>query len=207
MKAAFSFVTAVSQVVERHISRHFHLGIGGGDQLYALSSTPTPRTVRPSPWSKVLRRRTPTACNRSVAQVARRRSYNAPPLTSQPLSCIDLIPMSGAKGLAADFSPEMEELVRQFYFKRCLMHFHSTRNQSYAVALSSIPFVNTWDDHDIFDGFGSYDDDIQVSWVCVSVCVCVLWNMCLCAVEYVSLCCGICVCVLWNMCLCAVEAA
>ena len=98
--------------------------------------------------------------------------------------------MSGAKGLAADFSPEMEKLVRQFYFKRCLMHFHSTRNQSYAVALSSIPFVNTWDDHDIFDGFGSYDDDIQVSWVCVSVCVCVLWNLCLCVVEYVSVCCG-----------------
>ena len=91
--------------------------------------------------------------------------------------------MSGTKGLDADFSSEMEKLVRQFYFKRCLMHFHSTRNQSYAVALSSIPFVNTWDDHDIFDGFGSYDDDIQVSWVCVSVCVCVLWNLCLCAVE------------------------
>jgi hypothetical protein len=42
------------------------------------------------------------------------------------------------------------------------MHFHSPQNQSYAVALSSIPFVNTWDDHDIFDGFGSYDDEIQV---------------------------------------------
>jgi hypothetical protein len=40
---------AVWQVVERHISRHFHVGIGGGDQLYALSSTLTLHTARTSP--------------------------------------------------------------------------------------------------------------------------------------------------------------
>jgi hypothetical protein len=79
----------------------------------------------------------------------------------------------GCSGLNADFSPEMRAQVQQFYFKRCLHHFHSPRNQSYALALSSIPFVYAWDDHDIFDGFGSYDDDIQVCgpWWRVSVCV------------------------------------
>ena len=65
-------------------------------------------------------------------------------------------------GLGFEFSPDMNREVKEFYFRRCVEHFHSPRNEGYAAALSSIPAVNMWDDHDIFDGFGSYDDAIQV---------------------------------------------
>ena len=30
-----------------------------------------------------------------------------------------------------------------------------------STAMSSIPNVMMWDDHDIFDGFGSYDKELQ----------------------------------------------
>ena len=72
-------------------------------------------------------------------------------------------------GLAADFTEDMRMSVKRFYFGRYLRHFHSSRNTSYAAAISVIPCANTWDDHDIFDGFGSYDDEIQV---CGHVCHC-----------------------------------
>jgi hypothetical protein len=75
---------------------------------------------------------------------------------------LDLFDTDRSSGIATKFSADMCNTVRQFYFRRCLRHFHSSHNQSYAAVLSCIPFVNTWDDHDIFDGFGSYDDDIQV---------------------------------------------
>jgi hypothetical protein len=75
---------------------------------------------------------------------------------------LQLINSSYQTGLAVEFSADMKMQVKEFYFKRCLQHFHSSQNEGYAAALSSIPAVNTWDDHDIFDGFGSYEDEIQV---------------------------------------------
>lgn len=75
---------------------------------------------------------------------------------------LNLFDSDRSSGIATEFSADMYNTVRQFYFRRCLRHFHSPYNQSYAAVLSCIPFVNTWDDHDIFDGFGSYDDEIQV---------------------------------------------
>ena len=75
---------------------------------------------------------------------------------------LQLINNNRDSGLGLEFSPDMNIQVKEFYFRRCVGHFHSARNEGYAAALSSIPAVNMWDDHDIFDGFGSYDDDIQV---------------------------------------------
>jgi hypothetical protein len=75
---------------------------------------------------------------------------------------LKLINSSYTSGLAVEFSSDMNKQVKEFYFRRCLQHFHSSRNEGYAAALSSIPAVNMWDDHDIFDGFGSYEDEIQV---------------------------------------------
>ena len=75
---------------------------------------------------------------------------------------LQLINSSYTSGLAVEFSSDMNKQVKEFYFRRCLQHFHSSRNEGYAAALSSIPAVNMWDDHDIFDGFGSYEDEIQV---------------------------------------------
>jgi hypothetical protein len=75
---------------------------------------------------------------------------------------LQLFDCNRAAALQVEFSPDMRRLVKQFYFRRYLQHFHSASNESYATALTSIPSVSMWDDHDIFDGYGSYDDEVQV---------------------------------------------
>lgn len=58
------------------------------------------------------------------------------------------------------FNRKMEEAVTRFYFKTYCAHFHQPQ---FAEALASIPSVMIWDDHDIFDGWGSYPDYLQQS--------------------------------------------
>ncbi|KAF2750814.1 hypothetical protein M011DRAFT_474311 [Sporormia fimetaria CBS 119925] len=53
----------------------------------------------------------------------------------------------------ANFSPEMQEELENFYLNRYSMWFSQG---FFAMANSQIPMVNIWDDHDIIDGFGSY---------------------------------------------------
>ena len=53
----------------------------------------------------------------------------------------------------AEFSPEMQEELENFYLNRYAMWFSQGM---FAMAGSQIPMVNLWDDHDIIDGFGSY---------------------------------------------------
>lgn len=53
----------------------------------------------------------------------------------------------------ADFSPEMQEELEQFYLDRYAMWFSQGL---FSMANSQIPMVNIWDDHDIIDGYGSY---------------------------------------------------
>lgn len=60
--------------------------------------------------------------------------------------------------IAAKWTPELEEQSTNFYLNNyidCYMEDHV------ATAMSSIPNVMMWDDHDIFDGFGSYDEELQ----------------------------------------------
>lgn len=60
----------------------------------------------------------------------------------------------------APFTPEMEAEVREFYLNHYLRHFNQA---GYAEALSQIPTSNQVDDHDIFDGWGSYGEKEQNS--------------------------------------------
>jgi hypothetical protein len=53
----------------------------------------------------------------------------------------------------ADFTPEMQDELEEFYLNRYAMWFSQGL---FAMANSQIPMVNIWDDHDIIDGFGSY---------------------------------------------------
>lgn len=50
--------------------------------------------------------------------------------------------------------------IHHFYLK---LYIDSWSNSKLALALATIPNFMTWDDHDIFDGFGSYDDNLQNS--------------------------------------------
>ncbi|GJN70151.1 hypothetical protein PLICBS_004203 [Purpureocillium lilacinum] len=55
----------------------------------------------------------------------------------------------------APFSPEMQDEMEEFYLERYCMWFSQGL---FGLANSQIPMVNMYDDHDIFDGYGSYPD-------------------------------------------------
>ncbi|KAI8719596.1 hypothetical protein NCS52_00740800 [Fusarium sp. LHS14.1] len=51
------------------------------------------------------------------------------------------------------FTPEMQDEMEKFYLERYSMWFSQGL---FGLANSQIPMVNMYDDHDIFDGYGSY---------------------------------------------------
>ncbi|MFP4341621.1 MAG: alkaline phosphatase D family protein [Cyclobacteriaceae bacterium] len=61
------------------------------------------------------------------------------------------------KRLQAIFSGEMEQEVEQFYF---FIYLKIWSRQLPARMLSRIPTLMMWDDHDIFDGWGSYPEEL-----------------------------------------------
>ncbi|KAF9354996.1 hypothetical protein BGX34_010709 [Mortierella sp. NVP85] len=61
--------------------------------------------------------------------------------------------------IATVFSNEKKYAVEKYYFDHYHEHFTTG---TYSKALSLIPSVNTWDDHDILDGYGSYPANYQL---------------------------------------------
>ncbi|EJP65833.1 uncharacterized protein BBA_05244 [Beauveria bassiana ARSEF 2860] len=53
------------------------------------------------------------------------------------------------------FTPEMQNQLEEFYLERYCMWFSQGL---FGLATSQIPMVNMYDDHDVFDGYGSYPD-------------------------------------------------
>ncbi len=62
--------------------------------------------------------------------------------------------------LSTPFTPDMDEAARDFYFES---YCRLWAQPELAPVLASIPSLMMWDDHDIVDGWGSYDDDWQQS--------------------------------------------
>ncbi|KAK4218249.1 hypothetical protein QBC37DRAFT_437504 [Rhypophila decipiens] len=60
----------------------------------------------------------------------------------------------------APFTPEMQDELEVFYLNRYAMWFSQGL---FGMANSQIPMVNMFDDHDIFDGFGSYNHGFMTS--------------------------------------------
>lgn len=58
------------------------------------------------------------------------------------------------------FTPELQRELELFYLNRYSMWFSQGL---FGVAVSQIPMVNIFDDHDIIDGFGSYPDSYMRS--------------------------------------------
>jgi hypothetical protein len=67
-----------------------------------------------------------------------------------------------AKRMMQEFSPEMNRDTEAYYFNNYMTHFGK---DGFREALATIPFNFTWDDHDIFDGYGSYPLYLQTSLV------------------------------------------
>lgn len=57
-------------------------------------------------------------------------------------------------------TPEIKSTLDRFYFNKYCSWF---RSGAFGLAMSRIPLLAQCDDHDIIDGFGSYDDDTQRS--------------------------------------------
>ena len=62
--------------------------------------------------------------------------------------------------LAHPLTDDIKSAVDRFYFNHYCKIF---RSSAFARANSSIPMVNMLDDHDLIDGFGTYDDETQGS--------------------------------------------
>ncbi|KAF9115270.1 hypothetical protein BGX27_008391 [Mortierella sp. AM989] len=72
---------------------------------------------------------------------------------------MEWLKMKSEMRIAMPFNNEKKYAVEKFYFDNYVRHFTSG---SYSKALSLIPSVNTWDDHDIIDGYGSYPPKYQL---------------------------------------------
>ncbi len=62
-----------------------------------------------------------------------------------------------------EFSEELYSEVYLAYWDMYRTHFSPSSSASFAHQLATVPYVFNWDDHDIFDGAGSYDSDLQES--------------------------------------------
>ncbi|KAF9931996.1 hypothetical protein FBU30_009175 [Linnemannia zychae] len=60
---------------------------------------------------------------------------------------------------ATEFDGQQRYAVEKYYFDHYCQHFTTG---TYSQALSLIPSVNSWDDHDILDGYGSYPPKYQL---------------------------------------------
>ncbi|KAJ5505483.1 hypothetical protein N7453_004440 [Penicillium expansum] len=65
---------------------------------------------------------------------------------------------NAAERYGASFTPEFRAELEQFYLDRYAAWFSQGL---FSLANSQIPMVNMWNDHEIFEGFGSYHDDFM----------------------------------------------
>lgn len=69
---------------------------------------------------------------------------------------------NAAERYGTPFTPEFRAELEKFY----LEHYASWFSQGlFSLANSQIPMINVWNDHEIFEGFGSYHDDFMQSMV------------------------------------------
>lgn len=126
-------------ILRKHANVHYHVILGGGDQIYSDSIKLYCESFQN--WLK----------------------------TSDPI-----------KKYSTKCSPEMRSDMDQFYLKEYLEWFGyghwkgSTENsrttqRCFPIAMSTIPSINMFDDHDIIDGYGSYSHKFMFTDVFKSV--------------------------------------
>ncbi len=63
-----------------------------------------------------------------------------------------------AQAVKRSFTADLARKVDQFY---CTLYIENWSQKEPAMVLARIPTLMMWDDHDIFDGWGSYSTDLQ----------------------------------------------
>lgn len=69
---------------------------------------------------------------------------------------------NAAERYGASFTPEFRAELEDFYLERYASWFSQGL---YSLANSQIPMVNMWNDHELFEGYGSYNEDFMKSMV------------------------------------------
>lgn len=72
---------------------------------------------------------------------------------------VEWLAMNEEERIATEFDGQKRYAVEKYYFDHYCQHFTTG---TYSQALSLIPSVNSWDDHDILDGYGSYPPKYQL---------------------------------------------
>lgn len=117
----------------KHSKVHYHVILGGGDQIY--SDSIKIHCERFKEWV-------------NIRNIVTKRETK----------------------LTDEFSEDIDDFYLDEYIKWYGYGYWNSRtdevktNQScFPIALSTIPYMNIWDDHDIIDGFGSYSNDFMTS--------------------------------------------
>ena len=69
---------------------------------------------------------------------------------------------NSSKVLAFKWTDEVKNKTHNWLMSHYIYHW-SVISESYTKALASVPFIMSWDDHEIFNGFGSWPDFLQAS--------------------------------------------
>jgi hypothetical protein len=72
----------------------------------------------------------------------------------------DWLPLSRQEKIDHPYTADMASAVERFYRE---LYVKWWGQKDLTTLLASIPTLMMWDDHDIFDGWGSYDPELQVS--------------------------------------------
>lgn len=123
------------EINARHREEHLHLQLGGGDQIYADGLINNPKKCTSEPT------------------LGKTHGVFALP---------SLQPWIKAKTSMAfaTFTEEMAQEVDEFYFGHYMRHYNELE---FKETMASVPAVNQPDDHDYFDGCGSYPEFLQNS--------------------------------------------
>ena len=117
-----------------HKSEPFHLMVGGGDQIY---------------------------CDGIVGdEVGGDDDYGKTGVFAVPSIKKWLAIPDDKDRLSRPFSEEMAREVTEFYLSHYCRHFSEPE---FSDALAQVPSLMSWDDHDIFDGFGSHYPELNDS--------------------------------------------
>ncbi|KAI8466181.1 MAG: hypothetical protein J3K34DRAFT_524717 [Monoraphidium minutum] len=144
-------------VADRHKERPFHVMVGGGDQLYCDDVFTTPSLTRwlgiPSKEERYSAAYEDDMRDETEAGYFHHYAAHWAPITIHALLIFFL-------NLSFFTKPHLYQTpqTEAYYFHHYAVHW---AHPAVAGVFSSIPQIMTWDDHDLFDGWGSYPERVQ----------------------------------------------
>lgn len=134
-----------AEIKHQHEQRSYHLQIGGGDQIYA---------------------------DGVIAGICSTEPHHDHTYGVFALDILQSwIKNTHEQGIAP-FSTQMAHDVDRFFFEHYMRHYNLSE---FADVNARIPIISVYDDHDIYDGCGSYPELLQSSFVMKGIRTIGLW--------------------------------